>query len=349
MDANIKEETPIEIEGYVIVDTTSQHNYSSTEDDCDSRSSKKRKLSEDNADSARASSANDEMLLLLQQWGLEILHETFAKNLIDLSVLDYLLDVDIVDLCRDYPMRYRVILRHKLAEKRGKCVNGCSSPVDTNRAEMADDSTVKSASSSSIVAQLSRMIKNKPPPNQAFINTPKREGLCTVDMVLNKPFATRSDEEKRLLVSVDIPRPDLPDLKTTYTNKNKLHNRQFARSKYDATWWLCGSQKRNKVYCWPCLLFHQRGDTGVWHTKGLNDLNHLSASIKSHSQSSKHVDNVNAFVNFGKSATGTDGANSSDTRTKLPKSNVPKVLPKSDIPNYHKKATAELCRAVLMQ
>ncbi|XP_055597297.1 uncharacterized protein LOC129747226 isoform X2 [Uranotaenia lowii] len=63
--------------------------------------------------------AAEAMALLLQEWGLGILAERFAINLIDPSVLDYLVDTDIVELCRDLPMRYRLILRHKLSQKGG--------------------------------------------------------------------------------------------------------------------------------------------------------------------------------------------------------------------------------------
>lgn len=60
------------------------------------------------------STSTDAMNQLLQRWGLEALSERFAEHLIDMSVLDYIVDVDIVDLCRDLPIRYRIVLRHNL-------------------------------------------------------------------------------------------------------------------------------------------------------------------------------------------------------------------------------------------
>ncbi|EAT44672.1 AAEL003984-PA [Aedes aegypti] len=59
-------------------------------------------------------SSIEDMNRLLQQWGLEALSDRFAEHLIDLNVLDYILDVDIVDLCRDLPIRYRLVLRHNI-------------------------------------------------------------------------------------------------------------------------------------------------------------------------------------------------------------------------------------------
>ncbi|XP_053688212.1 uncharacterized protein LOC128737566 isoform X2 [Sabethes cyaneus] len=101
MDIEIKDE-PVIIEGYELIDTADSYNLSN--EACSSKDSQQ-------------SFENDEMLILLRQWGLEILSERFTKNLIDVSLLDYILEVDIMELCKDLPMRYRLILRHKLEHK----------------------------------------------------------------------------------------------------------------------------------------------------------------------------------------------------------------------------------------
>lgn len=300
MDVSVKEEAPIEIEGYVIIDTTSKTSYSDSEDD-GIRPSKKRKLSHRDVDSAKKLDAKEEMQQLLQEWGLAALSETFSQNLIDSSVLDYILDVDIVDLCRDFPMRYRLILRHKLAEKRGKSVGGC--PRADSCASKENHPPAKSISQASIIAQENWLESRKPSPSVTVKHIPKRANVCAIDMLLNKAFAERSDDEKRLLVSMDIPRPDLPHLRSTRpsSTKNTTITRKFHRSRYDATWWLCGSPKHNRLYCWPCLLFHTTDDNVTWLRKGFNDLNHLSAAAKAHSSSQRHMDNVTAYENYGRS------------------------------------------------
>lgn len=123
-------------------------------------------------------------------------------------------------------------------------------------------------------------------------------------MVLKKPFVSRPEEEKRLLVSMEMPRPPLPELKSSCKIKagTSTTTRSFYKTKYEAEWWLCGSQKLNKLFCWPCLLFAQPGDPSgiVWSKKGFNDLNHLSASMKSHRTSQKHLDNANTYIEYGK-------------------------------------------------
>lgn len=121
-------------------------------------------------------------------------------------------------------------------------------------------------------------------------------------MLLDKPFATRSEEEQRLLISMEIPRPAMPELKSLKKNAGKSTvTRNFYRTSYESAWWLCGSPKRNRLYCWACLLFNKPTDplNGVWGKRGFNDLNHLSTSVKNHKSSQRHIDNANAYKNYG--------------------------------------------------
>lgn len=130
---------------------------------------------------------------------------------------------------------------------------------------------------------------------------------CPIDMVLNRPFASRTEEEKRLLISMEIPRPSMPELKSSHKKNGgkSIVTRNFYRTSYESGWWLCGSQKRNKLFCWPCLLFSQPTDLSntVWSKRGFNDLNHLSASVKSHAASQRHIDNANTYKHYGQPAT----------------------------------------------
>lgn len=123
-------------------------------------------------------------------------------------------------------------------------------------------------------------------------------------MLLNRPFTTRSEEEKSLLISMEIPRPSMPALKSLKKSAGKATvTRNFYRTSYESAWWLCGSPKRNKLYCWACLLFNKPTDpsNGVWGKRGFNDLNHLSSSVKNHKASQRHIDNANAYKHYGQS------------------------------------------------
>ncbi|XP_065091846.1 uncharacterized protein LOC135712733 [Ochlerotatus camptorhynchus] len=74
----------------------------------------------------------DEMQRLLKEWGLEVLSERFVQNLIDVSVLDYIVEMDIVDLCKDLPIRFRLILRHKLKQQNYKPTHVTELTIATN-------------------------------------------------------------------------------------------------------------------------------------------------------------------------------------------------------------------------
>lgn len=57
------------------------------------------------------------MQSLLYGWGLEILSERFAANLIEARLLEDMHEDDIKELCAGFPMRYRIILRRKIRDK----------------------------------------------------------------------------------------------------------------------------------------------------------------------------------------------------------------------------------------
>lgn len=122
--------------------------------------------------------------------------------------------------------------------------------------------------------------------------------LDVIEDILGRPFSCRSVEEKLHLVKMDVPRPKMNNLKSACNRKGKTIIRNFNPSSYDSKW-LCGSEKLQKLFCWPCLLFQKSGDKGMWSKTGYNDLSHLSTAIKVHAASRDHIDNAMAFQTFG--------------------------------------------------
>lgn len=132
------------------------------------------------------------------------------------------------------------------------------------------------------------------------METTHRETDCVVESLLEKPFSRRSIEEKRRLVAQSAPRPHMKQLKSYYSKGGSKVTRTFCTKNYDSKW-LCGSEKLNKLFCWPCLLFHgSSNDKGVWSKFGFNDLNHLSSAMKVHASSKDHIDNSMALKTFGR-------------------------------------------------
>lgn len=128
---------------------------------------------------------------------------------------------------------------------------------------------------------------------------PEENQLDVIEDILSRPFFRRSVEEKLQLVKLDVPRPKMDNLKSACNRKGKTITRNFNPSSYE-TKWLCGSEKLQKLFCWPCLLFRKSGDKGMWSGTGYNDLSHLSTAIKVHAASRDHIDNAMAFQTFGK-------------------------------------------------
>lgn len=100
------------------------------------------------------------------------------------------------------------------------------------------------------------------------------------------------------LVKGAVPRPRMEQLKSTYKLKGKTMTRSFNMASYDNKW-LCGSEKLNKLFCWPCLLLGNTNEKGVWSKHGYDDLNHLSVSMKTHSSSKYHINNAFALSTYG--------------------------------------------------
>ncbi|KAJ3654966.1 hypothetical protein Zmor_014116 [Zophobas morio] len=81
-------------------------------------------------------------------------------------------------------------------------------------------------------------------------------------------------------------------------NKGSRGNRGFNNNWYDKYNWLTGSEKRNKLYCWSCLLFSETKQS-PW-TSGYDDLKHLSESLQKHGNSEQHTHASLKFKLFGK-------------------------------------------------
>ncbi|XP_069936675.1 zinc finger MYM-type protein 1-like [Cherax quadricarinatus] len=81
------------------------------------------------------------------------------------------------------------------------------------------------------------------------------------------------------------------------TSRSKEYTRQFCVSVYQKSEWLCGCDKKNALFCFPCLLF---GGDSSWTKIGVTDLRHLPQKVMKHEQSSKHINNVIDLSMLGK-------------------------------------------------
>ncbi|XP_076354003.1 zinc finger MYM-type protein 1-like isoform X2 [Tachypleus tridentatus] len=106
---------------------------------------------------------------------------------------------------------------------------------------------------------------------------------CIIEELLRLPFAQRDFREKNKIVRHGRPTPALPGL--SKIGKNFV--RHFQVSSYVKSKWLTGCPKKNKLFCWPCILF--ASEKHVWNSKGYSDLNNLHTGLLKHGRSQKHI------------------------------------------------------------
>lgn len=123
-----------------------------------------------------------------------------------------------------------------------------------------------------------------------------------IEELFERPFSARSFEEKREIIG-KRPCPQLPNLVMKHSVKKtncKDYTRHFSVTQYEKTIWLAGCSKKNKLFCWPCLLFKTEAVKNVWNHDGFSDLNHLSAALQKHERSQNHAACFLKFTLFGK-------------------------------------------------
>lgn len=75
--------------------------------------------------------------------------------------------------------------------------------------------------------------------------------------------------------------------------------RHFNEGNYDHYDWLTASTERNKLFCWPYLLFNT--SEGTWNSMGLNSLNSFTKAAIKHQASESHLTAVIHLKTFGES------------------------------------------------
>jgi hypothetical protein len=106
--------------------------------------------------------------------------------------------------------------------------------------------------------------------------------------VLNNPFSVRPLHDKLRIVNKSWPTPPSPNVIAYHKNKTEQYTWHFTCiSQYEKVDWVAGCETRNKLYCWPCLLFSNKLE--VWNKQGFLDFNLLSSAQQKHSKSQTYV------------------------------------------------------------
>ena len=110
-------------------------------------------------------------------------------------------------------------------------------------------------------------------------------------MSINIDFIKQNNKNFQDKVNIKLAGPPRPflNLKQECKSKNKTFTRSFNSEMYNRKKWLCGCERLNAFFCFPCIIF---GGESIWTETGIKDLTHLSEKIKKHDSSQVHLQNV---------------------------------------------------------
>ncbi|XP_053467751.1 uncharacterized protein LOC128599809 isoform X1 [Ictalurus furcatus] len=109
-----------------------------------------------------------------------------------------------------------------------------------------------------------------------------------------KHFSKLDFQSKLEVINNGRPTPELKDLLQTTGQKI---TRSFHTEWYTRKDWLCGCASRNRLFCFPCLLFTTSDN--VWTTTGFCDLKNIPRSLSRHESSTSHIQSQIALKTFG--------------------------------------------------
>lgn len=115
--------------------------------------------------------------------------------------------------------------------------------------------------------------------------------LNSVEFLLENSFERLEIGTKLAIKNLGPHKPDIHIVQQT-KDKGRSFNRTFSRSWYDKKSWLSGCPERNKMFCFPCLLFRSSvtgGQGDIWSTAGVCDMKHFSEKAKKHESSKSHL------------------------------------------------------------
>lgn len=101
-------------------------------------------------------------------------------------------------------------------------------------------------------------------------------------------------DQKITLKDLGIPRPDMPKL----IQINAGHNRAFSKALYSKYIWLTGSETRNKLFCWYCILF--ANTKNPYNSTGYNNLKEVHRALAKHNISKEHIHSSLKYKLLGK-------------------------------------------------
>lgn len=112
-----------------------------------------------------------------------------------------------------------------------------------------------------------------------------------MDVVYNlinvKHFNDYTHEEKLELKKQGRPMPDFI-IEAKSVSRGKSYNRRcYSKDIYSKNDWICGCNRKNAFFCFPCLLYGAERMWTVWSEEGVTSLTHMGQCMKRHENSKK--------------------------------------------------------------
>ena len=96
---------------------------------------------------------------------------------------------------------------------------------------------------------------------------------------LQKPFSSRNQSEQKAIACMARPMPKL---------LLKIGRQSFQESWYSRKDWLCASEVRKSLFCWPCLLFNSKSTTSTY--TGYVNVHSFLSDCQKHEKAKSHME-----------------------------------------------------------
>ncbi|XP_032067022.1 zinc finger MYM-type protein 1-like isoform X3 [Thamnophis elegans] len=129
----------------------------------------------------------------------------------------------------------------------------------------------------------------------AFQEDPTGASLPEMEDYISKlkNFSKLDFQSKEEVIIKGRPTPELKGL----LQRHNQNTRSFQTEWYTRKDWLCGCSVRNRLFCFPCLLFSTCDS--VWTQMGYCDLKNLQRSLIKHEQLTTHIHSQITLKTFG--------------------------------------------------
>ena len=116
--------------------------------------------------------------------------------------------------------------------------------------------------------------------SQSSTSTALNSDRDIVFELLGRSFSSRSQSEQKDIARMSRLMPKL---------SIKTRDRTFQESWYSRRDWLCGSAKKNRLFCWPCLLFRS-SKSSTWAFSGYANMHSFTSDCQKHEGSKSHME-----------------------------------------------------------